>query len=173
MAKRDRIIPSMRSLLGLQPTRRATLLIAGDYMCVCVHTHTHIYLYIVIFHTWKPRSVGQRTEERHKKWAESLTTETAEIRSQDGWRGYGDGGRDSNSKSQVRSNDTQKFLSVSPSIKFHRMKKTFATYSAEWQTHSCIPASHPFLVPFMEHQILKTTDTDFAEILPSTAIYNF
>lgn len=120
-------------------------------MCVCI--------YIIIFHTWKPRSIGQRTEERHKKWAESLTIETAEIRSQDGWRGYGDDGRDSNSRSQVRSSDTQKFLRVSPSIKFHRMKKTFATYSTEWQTHSCIPASHPFLVPSMEHQILITTGT--------------
>ena len=109
-------------------------------MCVRVCVCVCVCVCIVIFHTWKPRSIGERTEERHKKWAESLTTETAEIRSQDGWRGYGNGGKDSNSRSQVRSSDTQKFLRVSPSIKFHRMKKTFATHSANLFVHPCIPS---------------------------------
>lgn len=35
------------------------------------------------FHTWKPRGIGEAAEER-KKLVESLTAETAKIRSKDG-----------------------------------------------------------------------------------------
>lgn len=79
----------------------------------------------------KAKRHWRKNRRKKQKWADSLTAETAEIRSRDGCRGYGDGGRDSNRRSQVRSSDTQKFLRASQSTKFHRVKKIFATYRAE------------------------------------------